>query len=434
MYILRCKVIYFLIIIAGIVATSCEPMSVALSFRQPKKNMALGESDGYFTGMQEVMRRKRVVNILINHGMGTAKPMDYADKELIPRIATSLGFVGDAPDTLRVWDGVTSFKITEYRKNRSILRFFSVHWSNLSRPAKSFLTYNDDIVRGNSLSDPIDANQLLKRYVVNEGFADMMFYANPAGREMLQQPVRQALNLMVLREPLAFLRSKKEQIEKSDLIDEFEIENYENVVIAKSLGSKVVLDVIAEQLQEEEWPLTTQRFTQTGGRFFIFANQLPLLNLMDYAFTDQLGTDQQRISYFNNDSIYNNVRAFSKHMVRDVEIVAFRDPDDLFSYSLPKSLLTYRGKVINVAVSNTERRMSAKLTIDDIKKRVVATDPYTAHENYINNPLLLDLLMNGCGPRDIENGIVQISNPEELRRTKNPAAQSPKMSDLFFMR
>ena len=432
MSIIRIRVI-FITIITCFFISACEPLNVAMSLRQQKQSVSQGEVDGYFTGIKDIVRRKRVVNVMINHGMGPSKPLNYADKDIIPRIAKALAFDGDAPDTMRVWEGPSSIKVTEYRKNRAILRFFAIHWSDITLPAKSFLAYNEGMGANQNIGAPMNANKLLKEYILDQSMADLIVYTNPAGRIEMQRPVEKAIKLMVLKDPLAFLRSEKEEPDEKDIIEDYEVDNYENIMVLKSLGAKITFDVMSYLMHDEYQPYHLQRFSETSGKVYLFSNQLPLINLMNYSFSDQLNSDQKRITYFNNDSIYSNVRMFTKFMVKDVQLVSFRDPEDIFCYKLPKGLLNYDGKVINVSVHNSAKKMSANLNIDDIKKKVEATDPYTAHESYEANPLLIDLMVNGCGPRDITNGTVKISTPDPKRKTET-TAQVPKLSDLFFYR
>src|SRR5690606_31309823 len=131
------------------------------------------------------------------------------------------------------------------------------------------------------------------------------------------------------------------------------------VIVAESLGSKIIFDAIREIWQESSDAQKERLAPQLANvqSIFLLANQIPLLDAADrpavqaksLAETASLGGMLESLSEARNEA----VSLKSAVPLPPLQIVAFTDPNDLLSYRLIGDRLFQTDvKVVNVIVSN----------------------------------------------------------------------------------
>lgn len=170
-----------------------------------------------------------------------------------------------------------------------------------------------------------------------------------------------------------------------------QINEDEYVLVSHSLGSRIVTDGLIATAS-----LTPDLETGPEGRviealrnksltLFMQANQLPLL---------QIGREAPPVTgqehrYCQADGDRRDERLFEK-----LRIVAFSDPNDILSYSIPPSYVErYMDSRLCPEVTNVAVNVAPVSDIAGIE----FANPGTAHADYENDPRLLGLITEGLG-------------------------------------
>jgi transposase len=157
-----------------------------------------------------------------------------------------------------------------------------------------------------------------------------------------------------------------------------------------SLGSRIAMDALeslgaidAGEPSGTDHPLTA--FRTKAISFFMLSNQLPMLQI-GLAPPQETG---QADLYCGEDAPARDRRWFDK-----VSVVAFSDPNDLLSYTIPPDF----------AAGNLDSRLCAATTNVSVKvareiNLAVTTfaSPEAAHLQYEHDAAVLDLMVNGLG-------------------------------------
>jgi hypothetical protein len=156
------------------------------------------------------------------------------------------------------------------------------------------------------------------------------------------------------------------------------------VVVAESLGSKMLFDALSAML--ESWQPQTRALGQQAARrlglLFMAGNQLPILGLADQAAGLRALPTQDALQHFLDlRRRQPNRRA---ETLQRLAIVAFTDPNDLLSYRL----LPARYAAPDVAVADV-------LVSNDSSWFGLIENPMTAHLDYLANPDVGTLI--ACG-------------------------------------
>jgi hypothetical protein len=152
------------------------------------------------------------------------------------------------------------------------------------------------------------------------------------------------------------------------------------IVVAESLGSKILFDALSDMLQPESPPRLHdlgQRAARRMAIVFMVGNQLPILGLaeqqMDPAITVQGPPDA--LARFLALRRLQPQQAPRRETLSKLAVVAFTDPNDVMSYRLLPS--RYAGPdvlIADVLVSNSTTWLG------------LLEDPFGAHLDYLKNP------------------------------------------------
>jgi hypothetical protein len=148
------------------------------------------------------------------------------------------------------------------------------------------------------------------------------------------------------------------------------------VVVAESLGSKMLFDAMSAML--ESWQPQTRALGQQAARrlglLFMAGNQLPILDLAEQSTMEPraLATQDALQRFLDLRRRQSNRRADT---LQRLAVVAFTDPNDLLSYRL----LSARYAAPDVAVADV-------LVSNDRTWLGWIENPMTAHLDYLANP------------------------------------------------
>jgi hypothetical protein len=152
------------------------------------------------------------------------------------------------------------------------------------------------------------------------------------------------------------------------------------VVVAESLGSKILFDALSAMLQPEA-PARVHELGQLAARrlaiVFMAGNQLPILGLAEQRIpaAEQLaaGSGQDSLQRFL--SLRRQQVGPRAERLSRLAVVAFTDPNDLLSYRLlPSRYQATDVAIADVLVSNARTWFG------------LLEDPFAAHLDYLANP------------------------------------------------
>jgi len=228
-----------------------------------------------------------------------------------------------------IGDGtILSYNKTSGKQN---FIFVSISWSGLMDTIQEQL-HNQTNPNPNNIAY---LNQEGKKFI-NHGFGDPVLYMN----DMYKKKVHAVI----------------EQVIKEAYSMEYKLEDKKHVLIATSLGSKMVYDIIQENRSKDE---TFKNFNKNMKQVFMTSNQLALFHQFKVTTTDPC---QNNIVLTAIDETIGKDK--NNQSEPPVPIIAFTDPNDLLGYYVPAFAykkeckgkdLTYKNiDFINVMMSNAK--------------------------------------------------------------------------------
>ncbi len=366
-----------LVMIVGIsmlTALGCSKPYIPPKF-EPEKG------DHTFDGLLTLLDRHEKLHVVWIHGMCPHSKSDWAD----PRVGKLSQLIEsdtvEATDPESIGEFVYRYELS-YQSKPIILDMLV--WSELIEARRSTICFDsrkadEGPVRdacGDKADYPYDrayANNTLKSGLLNACLADAIIYAGDQGRSIRN-----------------VLRPKVEAALATSANDK----NVAVVLVSESLGSKVMFDVVQDIMQSSTKSLREASAQKTLGRtrqLVMFANQIPMLDL---AGPDPSSTTKARTAGSSETSLQAFVRMLDRQQIRiktedapltRVKVVAFSDPNDVFSYRLPINYFPAdaNADVVNVLVSNDSVILGA------------IENPLTAHQGYIETDDVVDRFL--CG-------------------------------------
>ncbi|MEZ4599398.1 MAG: hypothetical protein R2940_06380 [Syntrophotaleaceae bacterium] len=230
-------------------------------------------------------------------------------------------------------------------------------------------------------------NRLLKEFV-NGTIPDVLMY-NGTSHELIHLAVAQSLCWMMTREwedfPSAdgsYCDPQKENI----------LENIDDriVFITHSLGSRITIDTmqrLATMVRSDpRLSGCAEALKQKEFTVFMLSNQLPLL---------QMGRPKPEVTGKIEEICSSSGPLSGERLFGELKIIAFSDPNDLFSYALPPRFLdehldsrlcpTLTNVVLNVAPVNNLFGLGE------------LANPVSAHIDYDNDSRVIGLITRGIG-------------------------------------
>lgn len=244
------------------------------------------------------------------------------------------------------------------------VRFHALVWSPLVARLKQQLAYdNTDVPSGCGAAGECKPrrayfNGKLKDQMLNDCLADAMIYEGQS-RAAIQQAVVETLAAVL------------EQSEANGATGPL-------VVVAESLGSKMLFDALSAMLQPEAPPRLRELGQHAARRLalvFMAANQLPILGLAEQQAVAPQADRGKPVDALER---FLALRRAESGPRRDaaatLAVVAFSDPNDLLTYRLLPS--RYAGPdvaVADVLISNAASWFG------------LLEDPFAAHLDYLQN-------------------------------------------------
>jgi hypothetical protein len=331
-----------------------------------------------------------VINLLLVHGMGST---DYSwIKARIAVIAPALGFTWDGTEIQpsKLKNGALLYQVSLQDSSRR-LNIGAVLWSPITAAAKASLCFD---VTSVSTATPqcrlagnkdirAYGNALLKNVLMDDRLSDVTFYLGRTGGQLIQDAIEDALlralspNGVTLDQVLSGERA----IPKAEPV----------FLISESLGSKIVID----SLEALELVPAASDFADAErshvDSLYLLANQLPILGLGEPADSQGRSGSYGALQRFARKRTGRRIQEARPDT--PLRIVAFSDPNDVFSYQLSDSMFAPEKVVVsNVVISNATTYVG------------LIENPDPAHTGYIDQAKVVHAIARGSAELAKETG------------------------------
>jgi hypothetical protein len=333
------------------------------------------------------------LKVLMVHGIGNHAP-GYSRRlqdglieefgfesmdETIKTISLSHPAYPDSLGALRV------HRYMDLQSPREML-FYELTWDSIVDKEKQLLSF-DYSTEASVKRAPF--NHTLKTFI-NNTVPDALLY-NTKYRTPIQLSVAQAI-CWILSEEWENLPNNQEShcsANDSSYLSQFEYGNF--AIISHSLGSRISLDALQEAMQHvskrPEYQNISDMFKSKPMYIYMLSNQLPLL---------QLGQDLPEVhdqvkSYCTAQGDKYDERFFEK-----LQLVAFSDPNDLFSYTVSPD---YANHYIDSRLCSVVTNVT--IQVAEVRSFLFGTsevaNPLVAHSDYEIDSRVLKMLVSGFG-------------------------------------
>lgn len=357
-----------------------------------------------FAGLKGLYEANTTTSVIVVHGMGDHPPgySKAMQGGIMQRLDASATTAKSVTFDLQL-NGyplgvVTRTVFTSLTSGKRVV-FVELEWSDATRPIKRTLLdlTEDDRENGFLQEHRLRFNSEGKSFV-NTHLSDPLIYSGAFG-EVLRGATGTAICIM--------LRGDKSADLKTCTFDDIHGSSGEFAIISSSMGSSLVFDTVSRLWKGTEQERAASRaFLQRAKRIYMFANQIPLLELREVG--DVTGPDWLS-AYPCPDTPPSSATAGVGSGLRDflilrrgvgsteealnpslaLDVVAFSDPNDLLTYGLSKRFK-----------ANCKPARFANVTVTNAKTGwlFIGANPVQAHVDYDVNDQVLDLLVNGGAP------------------------------------
>ena len=333
------------------------------------------------------------LKVLMVHGIGNHAP-GYS-RRLQDGLVEEFGFesMDETVKTIGLSRSASADSLGELRVHRYMdlessreMMFYELTWDLIIDQEKQLLSF-DYSTEASVKRAPF--NHTLKTFI-NNTVPDALMY-NSKYRIPIQLSVAQAI-CWILSEKWENLPNNEVShcsIDDSSYLSEFEQSNF--AVISHSLGSRISLDALQGAMQhisgQPGYEDVIEKFKNKPMYLYMLSNQLPLM---------QLGQELPQA----HDQVSSYCRAegdkYDERFYEKLQIVAFSDPNDLFSYAVsPDYANRYIDSRLCPAVSNIT------IQIAQVRNFLLGTsevaNPLVAHSDYEIDSRVLKMLVSGFG-------------------------------------
>jgi len=286
------------------------------------------------------------------------------------------------PDTL----GVLTAHRYMTRQNSQEMLFYELTWDSIVEKEKELLSF-DYSTEASVKRAPF--NHTLKTFI-NNTVPDALMY-NTQYRMPIQLSVAQAI-CWILSEKWENLPNNEERHCSADRADYLsQVEKSSFAIISHSLGSRISIDALQAAMQHvakrSDHNQVAEVFKNKPMYIYMLSNQLPLL---------QMGQDLPEVHDQTQSFCTTEGDEYVNRFYEKLQIVAFSDPNDLFSYAVsPGYINRYVDSRLCPVVTNVT------IQVAEVRSFLLGTtelaNPSVAHSDYEIDSRILKMLVSGVG-------------------------------------
>jgi len=264
--------------------------------------------------------------------------------------------------------------------------FYELTWDSIVDKEKQILSF-DYSTEASVKRAPF--NHTLKTFI-NNTVPDALIY-NTKYRGPIQLSVSQAI-CWILSEKWENLPTNREShcnVSDSNYMSQFDQGSF--AIISHSLGSRISLDALQESMritsERPGYENVIEKFKNKPMYLYMLSNQLPLL---------QIGQDLPQVHDQARSFCRSEGDKYDERFFEKLQIVAFSDPNDLFSYAVsPDYANRYIDSRLCPAVTNVT------IQVAEVRSFLLGTsevaNPLVAHSDYEIDSRVLKMLVSGFG-------------------------------------
>jgi hypothetical protein len=358
-------------------------IAATTSCSSPYRKPELTPPDHSFAGIADAFKSTAAnpnpeVDVLLVHGMGNH------DKAWIPimvaPLAVALGFGSSItlPTPEDLPNGAELYQVI-LRDAARTLQISVVLWSPITASAKKTLC--SDLNSATTLCPDslypykrAKLNGYIKSQILDDRLSDVTFYLGAEGGETIREAIDDAWlrSLSTGHTTLADVKNGIAPTAKGNPL----------FIISESLGSKIAIDSLEEiehlNNNAEEFAKDVRSHVHA---LYLLANQIPILNLGLNAPDGKPDVYAHLKTFASKRSSQRGLKSMSD---TPLNVVAFSDPSDVFSYVLPDKAVPLKDAVIsNVIISN------------DCILFGIYEDASNAHTKYVQNHPVANAIAHG---------------------------------------
>ncbi len=335
------------------------------------------------------------LNVIYIHGIGTHLPGHGAG--LIEGLAQTLSLSVRSKRFKRVelvspraqsqkLGELKVLRLTNPERTRDLV-YYELTWSDITRSIKESIAFDSSrIFRSRRAS----LNQALRSFT-NDVLPDPLAFAGNKG-ELIREAVAQTLcwSISTSWNDLPELTAGRACVSGPGSLSRLPIDSH--MLVTHSLGSRVAIDSLQAAARQRGAGNAfihheiTERLRQKEISIFMLSNQLPLL---------EAGQDPQEITGQTQAFCGESAPQANERFLKGVNLIAFSDPNDLFSYPAPQAW----------ADKHLDSRLCARITNVNINIAHVISlfgigefaDPLAAHSGYDQDERVRNLFAHGVG-------------------------------------
>ena len=286
------------------------------------------------------------------------------------------------PDSLGV---LTIHRYMDFESSKE-MQFFELTWDSIVDQEKQILSF-DYSTEASVKRAPF--NHTLKTFI-NNTVPDALMY-NTKYRKPILLSVVQAICWALSEKWKNLPNNQVSQcdVNDSNYLSQFDQSNF--AIISHSLGSRISLDALQESMriiaERPGYENVIEMFKNKPMYLYMLSNQLPLL---------QLGQDLPQV----HDQVRSICTAegdkYDERFYEKLQLVAFSDPNDLFSYTVsPDYASRYIDSRLCPVVTNVT------IQVAEVRNFLLGTsevaNPLVAHSDYEVDSRVLKMLVSGFG-------------------------------------
>lgn len=347
-----------------------------------------------FRGISDYLGKGETVKVLIVHGIGTHRPGHSA--VITEGIAHSLGLTvfsnpTDA-DILNPRDPaqrLANLRIIRVRNPEATRRliFYELTWSDITAARKRVLDFDTSTEYARRRAS---FNNAMKGFLNDVGPDAMIYVAD-----------RENLILAATQQAVCRMLASGDEGGQGDIRPEgvcglsslsrlSSLERQNVVFITHSLGSRIIMDALGEIIRTltddrtvTDHPALVAGLQQKEMTVFMLSNQMPFL---------QIGLPTPEVTGRIESYCRPEGEDYARRAFKKLDIVAFNDPNDLLSYSIPRSFVErYLDSRLCPALTNIHINVADRISAFGIE----VVNPIAAHGNYDSDERVIELITHG---------------------------------------
>lgn len=279
-------------------------------------------------------------------------------------------------------------------RSRELL-FYELTWSSITKGEKEVLAYDNS---GQHSFRRAKVNDIMKKFS-NDAIADPMIYLGEK-QEDIQISVGQTYCWMISHGWSDFPSGIHKPCELTSPGRFINAEKDDYIFISHSLGSRIAIDamqrlarLVNDKEHQKEYPDLEKLHHAIQDKvitIYMLSNQLPLL---------QLGRSLPEVLKEHDKYCSPKGSNYAERFANQTHIVAFSDPNDMLSYSIPEG---FKDKYLDSRMCTTVSNISLNVAhVVDVFGFSEIANPMEAHLGYDHDERVVALLAHGLSDQNI---------------------------------